>query len=333
MSYKYYIGIDISKEKFDISIFGEDAHQSFSNDAKGFKAFIDSLTHPSNAYFVTCEATGGYEIDLMTFLHEQGFAMHRVDTLKSSHYMRSLKSYSKSDMLDSEALARYGKERHESLSLFIPLEEDIVKLQALSTHLAGLVKLRTSEKLRLQSPKNRHNEQVQSSLKSHIEFLNNQIQTIEEEILRIINGHEKLKKIKETVMQVKGVGPKTMLMLVAHCPELGKISRRQIASLAGVAPHPRESGKQEGYRSTRGGRSVLRQALHMACLSAVRHNEAIKVFYDRLISKGKKKMVAAVAAIRKMIVIINAKVRDLLAGKDPFAVGCPAKKSKTKRAA
>ena len=133
---------------------------------------------------------------------------------------------------------------------------------------------------------------------------------IDKKIAELIDNNQVLQQKKQVLTEFKGVGEQTSHALLLMCPELGNLTRRQIASLAGVAPHPRESGHYQGYRSTKGGRSQVKRALFMAVLSAKKYNPLLKKFYDGLVARGKKKMVALTATMRKMIVILNAKVRD-----------------------
>jgi transposase len=119
------------------------------------------------------------------------------------------------------------------------------------------------------------------------------------------------------MMRFKGIGEQTSCVLLTICPELGTLTRRAIAALAGVAPHPRESGVYQGYRSTKGGRSQIKRALFMAALSAKTHDPKLKAFFNGLVARGKKKMVALTATMRKMIVILNAQIRDFLIDQRP----------------
>ncbi|MEM6603839.1 MAG: transposase [Pseudomonadota bacterium] len=144
------------------------------------------------------------------------------------------------------------------------------------------------------------------------------IASIDQEMEAIIANSTSLQEKREVLTQIKGFGKATVTQILAFFPEIGTLGRREAASLAGLAPHPRESGKHQGYRSTKGGRKSLRNCLFMAAMSAVRYDPVIREFYLKLKDAGKKPIIALVAAMRKMIVIANAKIRDYLAGKDPF---------------
>lgn len=312
MSYLYFIGIDISKDSFHVALHNSSSIQQFPNNPKGFSQFLASIEHPINQYFITLEATGGYETNLLLFLCQQGFATHRLQTLKSSHYLRSLRVFGKNDVLDAQALARFGAERHDNLPIFVPQTQEMQALQTLRMRRDDLVAMRVAEKQRLKHP---NYNTLKDSLEKVCDILTQEINIIDKKIAELINNNHILQSKKKILTAFKGVGEQTGNLLLAMCPELGNLTRRQIASLAGVAPHPRESGAYQGYRSTKGGRSQIKRALFMAVLSAKSYNSILKKFYDGLISRGKKKMVALTATMRKMIVILNAKLRDFLCGK------------------
>jgi transposase len=307
MSYLYFIGIDVSKDSFHAALHNSPSIQQFPNNKKGFSEFFASLKHPTNQYFITLEATGGYETNLLLFLCDKGFATHRLQTLKSAHYLRSLRVFGKNDVLDAQALARFGAERHEHLPIFVSPTQDMQHLQTLRMRRDDLVRMRVSEKQRLQHP---NYDLIKNDVLKSCDFLTQEIIIIDKKIAELIDNNQVLQQKKQVLTEFKGVGEQTSHALLLMCPELGNLTRRQIASLAGVAPHPKESGHYQGYRSTKGGRSQVKRALFMAVLSAKKYNPLLKKFYDGLVARGKKKMVALTATMRKMIVILNAKVRD-----------------------
>ena len=154
---------------------------------------------------------------------------------------------------------------------------------------------------------------VKACLKKVLACLKAQITALEVAIEALIRTHQPLDRAAKTLRAVAGIGPQVSAALLALMPELGQIDRRKAAALAGLAPHPQQSGGHDGYRRTKGGRPEIKRVLFMAALVAVQHNETFRAFYDRLITRGKKKLVALTAVMRKMIVIINAKLRDATA--------------------
>jgi transposase len=314
MSYIYFIGIDISKDFFEIAHHSPSSTQKtvkYSNDDKGFKEFSSTIEDTEKT-FIVLEATGGYETGLLLFLCEKKIAVHRISPLKSSHYMRSIKSYAKNDVLDAMALARYGFERHETLTLFSYSCESHLKLSNLFSRKQDLISMRKAEKQRQKHP---NYKDLADSLAKVMECLDEQIKLIDKQIQQIIDQSEMLKQVQTLLLSQKGVGIELSVAIMAQLPEIGLLDRKQIASLAGVAPHPKESGNYKGYRRCKGGRMGIRRILFMAILSAVRYNTVLSQFYQSLTKRGKKPMVAMTATMRKMIIILNAKVRDLYSGK------------------
>lgn len=308
MSFIYYIGIDISKDWFDAAVHNEAAKpQRFQNSGEGFAAFANEYREILRGSLVVLEATGGYETNLLLNLHKAGASVHRVQPLKSAHYIRSLRVNGKTDALDAVALARYGAERHESLAVFQPADEALQTLQDLQMRRSDLVSMRTAE---LQRAKHPSYAQLRASIEEVCNLLDRQIKEIEKQMAAIIEETNDLQQKYQVMRSFKGIGNTTAMCLLACMPELGRLTRREAAALAGLAPYPKDSGKTSGYRATRGGRKNVRNALFMAALSAKAYNPQLKEFYDRLVKSGKKPIVALTAVMRKMIVILNAKIRD-----------------------
>lgn len=308
MSFIYYIGIDISRDWFDVAVHREAARpQRFQNCGEGFAAFANEYREILRDSLIVLEATGGYETNLLLNLHKAGACVHRVQPLKSAHYIRSLRVNGKTDALDAVALARYGAERHESLAVFQPADETLQTLQDLQMRRSDLVSMRTAERQRIKHPRYA---QLHASIEEVCNLLDQQIKEIEEQMAAIIEETDDLKQKHQVMRSFKGIGDTTAMCLLACMPELGNLTRREAAALAGLAPYPKDSGKTSGYRATRGGRKTVRNALFMAALSAKAYNPQLKEFYDRLVKNGKKPIVALTAVMRKMIVILNAKIRD-----------------------
>lgn len=308
MSYRYFIGIDIAKDFFDVALHGMPrSARRFDNTPAGFSAFCKAFAHELPEAFIVLEATGGYETALLMHLCKSGRAVHRVQPLTARHYMKSLRSFGKNDALDAAALARYGSERHDGLCLFVPAGKTLRILQDLHMRREDLLAMRIAESQRLKHPRY---ESQRESVRAVRDMLNAQLAAIESRMRELIENDAELKKKKDVLTAVKSIGDTTARCLIACMPELGTLTRRKAASLAGLAPHPRDSGNHYGYRSVRGGRQAVRKALFMAAMSAVRYNPQMKAFYCKLIKNGKKPIVALVAVMRKIIVTLNAKIRD-----------------------
>lgn len=310
MSYKYFIGIDIAKDFFDVALHGMPCSaQRFDNAPEGFTAFCEAFARELPEALIVLEATGGYETALLADLCGRRIAVHRVQPLTARHYMRSLRAFGKTDRIDALALARYGAERHDSLPLFVPCARVLEDLRDLHSRRRDLLAMRIAEQQRLKHPRYRN---LTQSVETMLNAIKAEISRIEEAMCALVEGSENLRARYKVLTAFPGIGGTTALCLLAEMPELGTLTRRQAASLAGLAPHPSDSGNHAGYRSIRGGRASVRKALFMAALAARQHNPSLRAFYLRLIQNGKKPMVAITALMRKMIVILNARMRDAL---------------------
>ena len=309
MSYLHFIGIDVSKNHIDVALHGAKAAkpQRFQNGDGGFAAFAGHFAEQLLEAFVVVEATGGYESALVAFLLSKQIAVHRADPLTAKCFIRSCRLRGKTDALDAQGLARYAAERHEGLRRMEPVDEAQAELELLLARRADLVASRVAERNRADHPRYAS---LKTMLQEMIQLIDEHIRHIEELIETAIAASRMLKAKRDTLLTVKGIGRTTANQLLAAMPELGHINRRQAASLAGCAPHPRQSGQNNAYAKTGGGRMAVKQALFMAALSASRYHPELNAFYHRLIQNGKKKIVAITAVMRKLITISNAKIRD-----------------------
>lgn len=309
-NYSTFFGIDIGKSEVFIAIYGTKSSAVFPNSAEGFKKFLKTYkTELSNA-FVVLETTGGYETLFLNALLDKNIAVHRANTRHVKSFIRSWGKLAKSDALDAQALALYGFERHKNLALSQKQPPELIKLIALTQRKLDLTQILVQEKNRLKSPQN--NPLIIQCCSQLIQTLQAHIASVTKEIETLIKNNALWLKKKEILESIPGIGPVVSSMLLALMPELGHINRRQIASLAGLAPHPYESGQKIGYRRTKGGRQQVRPILFIAAMAARNSNSPLKAFYEKLIAKGKKKMVALTALMRKIIVIANAKLNPLI---------------------
>ena len=256
---------------------------------------------------VVCEATGGYEARLLSAMVAAGVAAHRADARKVKAFVRSFGTLGKSDAIDAKALARYGAERWKALILWEEPDPVREQLQALVLLRMDLVKLRHAQANRLAAPQARF---VAATLKALIRDVEKQLRAVEQQIRELVRNHPALRRNTDVLRTIPGVGEITAQALAALMPELGDLGGAQAAALAGVAPHPHESGRRIGYRKTRGGRPDVKRVLFMAALSASRAAGPSSAFYERLIKRGKKPIVAVTALMRKIVVIANARLRD-----------------------
>lgn len=309
-NYSSFIGIDIGKQEVVVAAYGSQSTQSFPNSANGFKEFFNFYKKNLRSCLVILETTGGYERLFLNALLDKNISIHRANTRQVKSFIRSWGKYGKSDALDAQALALYAYERHKSLEIFQKQDPKMLKLSALVQRRQDLTQMLVQEKNRLKSPQN--NPFIQQSYKQVIRALEEQVSSLSSEIDQIISVDPSLQAQQKILQSIPGIGPKVSSFLLACLPELGHLNRRQIASLCGLAPHPFESGQKIGYRKTKGGRAHIRSILFMAAMSARKSNSHLKAFYENLISKGKKKMVALTALMRKIIVIANAKLKNYI---------------------
>lgn len=309
MNYHTFIGIDIGKHEFVTAIHGEKVVKIYSNTQDGNSSFLSDYKGILTNSLVVLENTGGYENELLLFLLNNNVAVHRADTRKVKNYIRSYGQKGKTDKIDALALASYANERQSSLDVFRPRNKSQEMLRELEERRQELKQMLVQEKNRLKSPLSKYS---LKSITSVIECLKKQLEIIDNEMKNLIESDEELVKKKEIVQSIAGIGEITSTTLLGLLPELGSLGRKQIASLCGLAPYPKQSGTKSWYSRTQGGRRSMRSILFMAALGASRTKSNLGVFYEKLVSNGKKKMVALTALMRKIIVIANAKIRDFI---------------------
>lgn len=260
-----------------------------------------------NADFAVCEPTGGYETTLLEECLRAGLCVHRVDTIKLKAFIRSRGRLGKSDAIDARELSAYGLERWACLVLWQAPNPCQARLKAFTRRRADLVAIRVAERNRAGAPGNR---ELAATFKAMIAVIDRQIKHLDQAIATLMCTDEALKRRADVVTAVKGIGATTAAALIAALPELGQMDRRQAAALAGLAPHPKESGKTVGYRRMRGGRPEVGTILFMPAMQAAQRRGEFASFYKRLVAAGKKPILALAAVMRKMIVTLNARIRD-----------------------
>lgn len=299
-----FVGIDISKKDLDIAIRPTGEALKVSNGEEGFGQLVERMRQISPTLIVM-EATGGYETAIASALGIAGMPLAIVNPRQARDFAKSLGRLAKTDRIDASMLAHFGEAtRPETHKL---PDEQTTLLQALLVRRRQLIKMLVAEKNRLRMTHKTQKARVQE----HIDWLEAELDELDETL------HEQLKQSpiwreKEQVLRsVPGVGPVTVMTMLAELPELGQINRKKIAALVGVAPYNCDSGKMHGKRAIWGGRAVVRNALYMATLSAVRHNDVIRIHYHHLLGEGKPKKVALVACMRKLLTILNAMIRAM----------------------
>ena len=298
-----YMGIDVSKDKLDVAIWGEKGGSEYSNNKSGIAKLVKQML-VLETKFIVVEATGGYEQAVVLGLFEAGLPVALVSPQRVRQYARAKGLLAKTDRLDAEILADYGKQIQPRLFMGKSAER---------RQLSGLVGRRKQLNEMLLAEKNRLRTKdlsLQPSLKRVISCLKAELEAIDQEIEQFLQAHQELEEQEQLLRSAKSIGRVTAVTLLADLPELGQLDRKEIAALVGVAPINRDSGRKRGYRKTQGGRPAVRSALYMSALTGIRYNPILKVQYDHLVKRGKEKKLAITACMRKMLTILNAMMRD-----------------------
>lgn len=299
-----YVGLDIAKDSLQVNL--QNLNFSLPNSVRGHRRLIAQLKTISEPLLVICEATGGYEQGIVAALHEAGLPVAVVEPARVRHFAKACALRAKTDRIDAQLLSEFGRQTTPRPQA--ALSPSTAALRELSRHRAQL-----QEMLQTTSQQSRHltlpvlrkqNALFLRQLRSHLQKLEKQIDVLVQEDLALQNKARALQ-------QVAGVGPKTVVSLLAEMPELGRLNRGQAAALAGVAPHARESGRWQGKRFIGGGRPLARKALYMAALVGSRHNPFLKARYQHLLARGKAPKVALVALMRHLIILLNTILKPL----------------------
>ena len=302
--YTHFIGIDIAKLEFVVNAYGSKKTYAFSNDLDGFNSLYKTLYKELKTSLVVLEVTGGYEISLINFLQANNIAVVRANSRQVKSFIRSHGIIAKSDNIDACALSLYAYERHKILKIYHPNKHDT--LRKLHARRNDLVHIRVQEKNRSKAP---DNSDIMHTFNSILQALDTQIELIEKHIKSLIESDSVLNQKIQILKTIPGIGEITAFAILAEMPEIGTMNQKQAASLAGVAPHPNQSGLKTGYARTRGGRRKMRPILFIAALSVTRTKSTLSAFYHKLVAKGKAKMCALVAIMRKLILIANARIK------------------------
>lgn len=309
LDYQVFIGIDIAKDSFVVATSNDRKTPEFPNNLKGFKEFHEAYKNILKQAFITLEVTGRYEMAFLKYLVKREYHVHRARPIQVKNFIRSLGQKGKTDAIDALALVTYGQERHQKLPLFESKEDILDKLDALSKRRDNLVAMQVQEKNRLQAPDNHF---IKNNIKIMLESIQKSVKDIEKQIDEIYEKNEVLQNKVKIAQEIPGIGKVTAQALISTIPELGMLDRRKVASLIGLAPHPRDSGKKSGYRKTCKGRQMPKKTLFISAMAASRSHSSLGVYYKKKIEEGKKPIVAIVALMRKILVILNARIRALV---------------------
>lgn len=302
-----YVGIDVSKAWLDVGTWPAGESLRVGYDAAGVADLVRHLSaRPPRA--VVLEASGGLEALAASELQAAGLTVAVVNPRQVREFARSLGRLAKTDRLDALVLAQFAQSAHSNgrlLPLALP-DEAQAELKALVVRRRQLMGYLVAETNR----RERAPKVVRRSIVQSIKGLKKALAEVEQQLRQVVHSSPEQQAKAKLLTAVPGVGAQLSVTLIAELPELGRLGRREIAALVGVAPHAHESGRFKGRRMIWGGRARVRTMLYMASLSAVRHNPVLRACYQGLLDRGKAKKLALVACMRKLLVILNAMLRD-----------------------
>lgn len=304
MERSLYVGLDVATQRLDLHVRPTDETFSCAHDEAGLAALVQRLQALSPT-MVVLEATGGYHVPVAAAVASAGIPVAVVNPRQIRDYARATGQLAKTDALDARAIARFAEAVKPAVR---PLpSEDAQRLSALVARRRQLVEMLGMETNRRHQARDR---KLQRQVDAHVKWLREAVDRLEADLNDTIRSSPVWRERENLLTSVPGIGSTTASALIAELPELGLLDRRRIAALAGLAPMNRDSGKLRGRRMICGGRPQVRRALYMATVAAIRFNPAISKFYRRLVEAGRPPKVALTAAMRKLLTILNAVLRD-----------------------
>lgn len=298
-----FVGIDVSKGRLDIHVVPSGAAWSVENDEAGHGELVKKMSE-LKPELIVLEATGGYQTQVVAELAMHKLRVAVVNPRQVRDYAKAIGRLAKTDKIDASVLASFGEAvRPEPRDA---PDEQSVELHAMMNRRRQLIDMRTAETNRLDTCRV---VRVRKDLQDTIEWLTQRIKDVDSDIDTLVRNMPVWREREDLLSSPKGVGKTTARTLLTALPELGRLNRREIASLVGVAPFNNDSGTSRGKRSIRGGRAAVRAVLYMATVSASRWNPQIRAMYTRLVAAGKAPKVALIACARKLLTVLNAMMR------------------------
>jgi transposase len=298
-----YVGIDVSKDRLDVHVRPTGEAFAVARDGEGLTALLARL-QPLAPHLVAVEATGGFEVIVAAAIGGAGLPLVVVNPAQVRHYAQALGRRAKTDAIDAEVIARFAEATHPEPR---PLPNEATRaLAELVTRRRQIITMMVAERQRA----GRLPKRLKRSCERVVRVLEKELAALDQDVGDTVRGSPAWREKEDLLASVPCVGDITARTLIAELPELGTLDRRKISSLVGVAPFTRQSGRWQGKSFIGGGRPNVRAALFVATMSAVRHNPTIRAFRERLLAKGKPRMVVMVACMRKLLTILNAILRD-----------------------
>jgi transposase len=298
-----WVGIDVSKATLDVYIRPMGKALKIANSELEISHLVKELKS-YDLNLIVLEATGGLETELIIQLQAALLPVALINPRQGRDFAKATGKLAKTDAIDAQILAHFGEAMKPQV-LKIETEEART-LSELISRRRQLVEMQTAEKNR----RTRARGQALADIEEHIEYLEQRLEKLNQEIEQLTQTNQEWIDKVNLLKTAPGIGPVISTTLVSDLPELGQLTAKQISRLVGVAPINHDSGQHKGKRMINGGRAHVRATLYMGAVVAMRHNPVIKTFYDRLVERGKSKKLALTACVRKMLVILNAMVRD-----------------------
>ena len=303
MSSEAYVGIDVSKDLFDVKVLPNNEFQQFSNDDAGIKKLIKFLKK-FDPVLIVFESTGGLEMPSVSSLIENNLPVVIINPRQVRDFAKATGRLAKTDSIDADTIARFARDIRPEVR---PIKDEHAQLlSALNARRRQIVDMLVAEKNRLYTaPKSN-----KKSIQKHIKWLERSLEDINKDIDKTIKKSPTWRENDKILQSFRGIGPIVSASLLCDLPELGTLNRKKIATLVGVAPLNCDSGRFRGRRRIKGGRANVRRKLYMAAVASIRHNPMIKDFYNRLIDAGKPPKLALTACMRKILTILNAMMKN-----------------------
>ncbi len=298
-----WVGIDVSKSTLDVYIRPLEKTLKVGNTEEDISQLVDDLkSYELN--LIVIEATGGLETELVIQLQAALLPVALINPRQGRDFAKATGKLAKTDVIDAKTLAHFGEAMKPEV---LAIESDSARqLSELISRRRQLVEMQTAEKNR----RSRARGKALADIEEHLDYLNQRLEKLNQEIEEMTQSNQQWMEQVNLLKTTPGIGQVISTTLVSDLPELGQLTAKQISRLVGVAPLNHDSGQHKGKRMIQGGRAHVRAVLYMGAVVAMRHNSVIKTFYERLVQRGKSKKLALTACVRKMLVILNAMVRD-----------------------
>jgi transposase len=308
--HRTFIGVDVSKDYLDVHVRPAALRQRFANTTAGITELL-AWVRPHAAERIVFESTGPYQKAAVGALLAEGLPVVVVNARQVRDFAKAMNYLAKTDTIDAAVIAHFGEVATTTVR---PLESQETRdLRELYDRRGQLVHMLAVEKNQKHSATvAQASPKVLKSIEKHIAYLEGHIHDLEERMDRLIEKSAAFQARSEILQTITGIGPQVSRTLIAHLPELGQCSRQTIAALVGLAPFNDDSGTHTGQRHIRGGRSKVRVGLYQAAIAAIRHCPHMKAFYAALKARGKASRVAIIAVARKLLVLANALIRDMV---------------------